>query len=68
MDSEDKYFVVMNHEEQYSIWLSYKSIPAGWKKIGEEMSKKDCLNYIENNWKDIRPASLRKIMLSNDLT
>ncbi|WP_028886632.1 MbtH family protein [Teredinibacter turnerae] len=55
----DLYYVVMNHEEQYSIWNSKKEIPGGWVSVGEPMSKDACLDYIENHWTDMRPLSLR---------
>ena len=61
---EDKaqYRVVINHEEQYSIWPVDREIPLGWKSVGKESSKKDCLNHIEEVWTDMRPLSLRKKM------
>ena len=52
--------VVVNHEEQYSIWPTYKSIPKGWKSVGVEGSKEQCLKHIEKVWTDMRPLSLRK--------
>lgn len=61
---EDKrtYKVVMNHEEQYSIWLDYKEIPLGWKYAGKTGPKDECLAYIKEVWTDMRPLSLRKKM------
>lgn len=53
------YFVVMNHEEQYSIWPHWKDVPLGWKIVGEAMPKDACLEYIEKVWVDMRPLSLR---------
>ncbi len=62
-DSEDMIFrVVMNHEEQYSIWPEYKDIPAGWREAGKTGTKKECLDYIETVWTDMRPLSLRQYM------
>ena len=62
-DSEDMIFrVVMNHEEQYSIWPEYKDIPAGWREAGRTGTKKECLDYIETVWTDMRPLSLRQYM------
>lgn len=62
-DSEDAVFkVVMNDEEQYSIWPDYKQIPNGWRAVGKTGNKKDCLAYIETVWTDMRPLSLRKAM------
>jgi uncharacterized protein YbdZ (MbtH family) len=56
------YKVVMNHEEQYSIWLDYKEIPQGWKHVGKAGPKAECLAYIKEVWTDMRPLSLRKKM------
>jgi MbtH protein len=62
-DSEDTRFnVVRNHEEQYSIWPTYKDIPAGWVAVGVEGSKSECLAYIEATWTDMRPLSLRRAL------
>ncbi|WP_150050254.1 MULTISPECIES: MbtH family protein [Methylomonas] len=63
IDSEDTVFqVVVNHEEQYSIWPDYKPVPNGWRTVGKSGLKKDCLEYIEQVWTDMRPLSLRKFM------
>lgn len=56
------YIVVMNHEEQYSIWPEEKALPPGWKNTGKAGSKEDCLKYIETVWVDMRPLSLRTKM------
>ena len=62
-DDEDAVFrVVINHEEQYSIWPEYREIPAGWTAVGKQGSKRDCLAYIDEVWTDMRPLSLRKHM------
>ena len=62
--SEDNelYLVVVNDEEQYSIWLNRNVIPAGWQAVGEARTKAECLNYIEQVWTDMRPLSLRRHM------
>ncbi|MEQ7922662.1 MbtH family NRPS accessory protein [Xanthomonas sp. WHRI 1810A] len=63
IDSENTQFrVVINHEEQYSLWPDYKAIPDGWKSVGIEGNKQTCLDYIEATWTDMRPLSLRKAM------
>ncbi len=59
------YYVVVNSEEQYSIWLSDKEIPLGWKKTDKKGSKSECLNYIKEVWVDMTPLSLRKKMKKN---
>src|SRR5262245_26688084 len=63
-DREDTtvYKVVVNHEEQYSIWPDYKDIPLGWKGVGKSGLKPECLDYIKEVWTDMRPLSLRKQM------
>jgi MbtH protein len=53
------YLVVMNHEEQYSIWPDGREIPLGWKATGPKGTKQDCLAHIETVWTDMRPLSLR---------
>ena len=59
-----QYLVVVNHEEQYTIWAADRELPLGWKSIGDPRSKADCLQYIEENWTDMRPLSLRQKMES----
>jgi MbtH protein len=59
------YTVVMNHEEQYSIWPKHKTIPQGWKAVGKEGLKQECLQYVDEVWTDMRPLSLRKKMEAN---
>lgn len=59
---QDMYLVLVNHEEQYSLWPSYKPAPLGWNVVGEERTKEECLAYIEEVWTDMRPLSLRKQM------
>jgi MbtH protein len=54
------YRVVVNGEEQYSIWPDYKEIPAGWRDVGKQGTKAECLAYIKEVWTDMRPASLRR--------
>src|SRR5437660_12693619 len=56
------YKVVINHEEQYSIWLIDRDSPPGWYDVGKTGSKEDCLDYISTAWTDMRPLSLRKQM------
>ena len=56
------YRVVINHEEQYSIWPETRPIPAGWRDAGRSGPKSECLDYIEEVWTDMRPLSLRKHM------
>jgi MbtH protein len=61
-DDTRQYTVVVNHEEQYSIWFTDQDIPAGWREVGKAGSKSDCLEYIREVWTDMRPLSLRQQM------
>jgi len=61
-DDTASYIVVINHEEQFSIWPDYKKIPNGWRAAGKSGPKADCLAYINEVWTDMRPLSLRKQM------
>ena len=54
------YTVVVNHEEQYSIWPVDQNIPRGWKEAGKVGPKADCLEYIKEVWTDMRPLSVRR--------
>lgn len=54
------YKVVVNPEEQYSIWPADREPPPGWRDTGQSGSKADCLAYIKDVWTDMRPLSLRK--------
>ena len=56
------YQVVVNHEEQYSIWPADQELPLGWTADGTQGHKAECLAYIEEVWTDMRPLSLRKRM------
>ena len=63
-EKEDKtiYKVVVNHEEQYSIWPVQRENPPGWRDAGKSGLKSECLAYIKEVWTDMRPLSLRKKM------
>jgi MbtH protein len=53
------YIVLVNHEEQYSLWLKETPIPNGWSPTGTEGDKGECLKYVDEVWTDMRPLSLR---------
>ena len=57
-----EYKVVVNHEEQYSIWPASQENPAGWRDAGKIGLKAECLAYIKEVWTDMRPLSLRRQM------
>ena len=63
-DEDDSivYTVVLNHEEQYSIWPAHKAMPPGWTSDGTTGTKDECLDHIERVWTDMRPLSLRRAM------
>jgi MbtH protein len=67
-DEEDTtiYYVVVNQEEQYSIWPEYKDIPNGWRAVEKKGLKPECLEYIKEIWTDMRPLSLRRQMEETD--
>ena len=70
MDRNEKedtttYKVVVNHEEQYSIWPSDRENPLGWQDVGMTGPKDTCLAHIKEVWTDMRPLSLRKKMEKN---
>ena len=60
--SERTYKVVVNDEEQYSIWPEGRENALGWRDAGTSGTKEECLAWIEENWTDMRPASLRRTM------
>ena len=61
-ESEDTttYVVVVNHEEQYSIWPEGKEIPWGWRAAGKSGPKAECLGWVKEVWTDMTPLSLRR--------
>ncbi|MEU8772398.1 MbtH family NRPS accessory protein [Streptomyces sp. NPDC048606] len=59
---ETAYRVVLNDEEQYSIWWADRELPAGWNAEGFEGTREECLARITELWTDLRPASLRRRM------
>jgi MbtH protein len=61
-DDTRAYAVVVNDEEQYSIWPQDREPPAGWRREGVSGSKQECLAHIDEVWTDMRPLSLRRWM------
>jgi MbtH protein len=62
------YRVVVNHEEQYSIWPSDRELPSGWSDVGKAGTKTECLGYIDEVWKDLRPLSVRRELATETST
>jgi MbtH protein len=58
-DDDRDYLVVVNDEEQYSIWLADRVVPNGWRTVGAQKKKADCLKHVSELWTDMRPKSLR---------
>jgi MbtH protein len=58
--------VVVNDEEQYSIWPAERDLPAGWRRDGFTGTEDECLAYIDETWTDMRPASLRRWMRDHE--
>ncbi|SAI74500.1 Uncharacterized protein conserved in bacteria [Bordetella ansorpii] len=69
-DREDETFIVLvNHEDQYSIWPHWKAVPEGWTAVQDVRGdKKTVLDYVERTWTDMRPRSLREWMSSQAAT
>lgn len=61
-DAEPQFLVVLNDEEQYSIWPAERELPAGWRAEGTRGARDACLDHIERVWTDMRPKSVRDAM------
>jgi len=61
-DDDQLYVVLLNHEEQYSLWPKRKAVPDGWREAGFEGSKAECVAHVDQVWTDMRPLSLRQAM------
>ena len=59
-DGNGSFLVLINDEEQHSLWPTFAEIPVGWRVVYGEAGRAACLEYIEQNWADIRPKSLRQ--------
>jgi MbtH protein len=63
-DEDVIFAVVVNHEEQYSLWPAGREPPKGWRRVGGPGTKAECLRRIEEVWTDMRPLSLRTCVAS----
>jgi MbtH protein len=61
-DPDAQYLVLVNDENQHSLWPVFAAVPDGWRQVYGEAARQDCLDYIERNWTDLRPLSLIKAM------
>ncbi|MFI0879609.1 MbtH family protein [Streptomyces parvus] len=57
-DADGTYFVLVNDEAQYSLWPSFAEVPAGWSVALQETDRKSALDFVNENWTDMRPKSL----------
>jgi uncharacterized protein YbdZ (MbtH family) len=61
-DENAEYLVLINDEQQHSLWPAFRDIPAGWRATGPKGKRRECLDWIDKNWTDMRPKSLRDAM------
>ena len=61
-DETGTFLVLVNDEDQHSLWPAFADIPAGWRKVFGEASRAKSLAYVEEHWTDIRPKSLREAL------
>ncbi|WP_318210526.1 MULTISPECIES: MbtH family protein [unclassified Streptomyces] len=57
-DPQGRFLVLVNDENQHSLWPSFAEVPAGWRTVFGEDTREECLAYVETHWTDLRPASL----------
>lgn len=65
-DDNGEFFVLVNEEEQHSLWPTFADVPAGWTVVHGPGARADCLGFIEENWTDMRPKSLVDAMNRRD--
>jgi MbtH protein len=58
-DPDAEFVVLVNAEEQHSLWPSSMAVPAGWRQVMGPATRRACLDYVERSWTDMRPASIR---------
>ncbi|KFF96263.1 MULTISPECIES: MbtH family protein [Streptomyces] len=61
-DANGTFHVLVNDEEQHSLWPTFTPVPAGWRVVFNDAGRQECLEYIERHWTDLRPKSLREAM------
>lgn len=69
-DESGTFYVLVNHEEQHSLWPTFAPVPAGWRIVhgdGGKTDRQDCIDYVERHWTDLRPKSLRDAMSADTL-
>jgi uncharacterized protein YbdZ (MbtH family) len=68
-DEDGSFYVLINDEEQYSLWPAFAEVPAGWRIVHGEAgtpNRQSCLDYVEEHWTDMRPKSLRDAMAADE--
>lgn len=65
-DPQGTFHVLVNEEGQYSLWPTFAQVPAGWTTVVESASREACLEYVEQNWTDLRPKSLIEAMSQDE--
>jgi MbtH protein len=61
-DETGTFVVLVNDEDQHSLWPTFADVPAGWRTVFGAASRAECLAHVEENWTDMRPRSLREAM------
>lgn len=64
-DESGRFFVLVNEEEQYSLWPAFAEVPSGWRVVFGEEGRAECVDYVEKQWTDMRPKSLRLAMAAD---
>lgn len=64
--SEIQYTVVVNHEDQHSVWFADRPVPAGWTEIGFTGTKEACLAHVDEVWTDLTPRSVRERLTAGE--
>lgn len=64
-DETGLFLVVVNGEEQHSLWPVFAEAPAGWRVVFGAATRAQCLEYVEQNWTDMRPRTLREAMAAD---
>ena len=64
-DENGTFHVLVNDEEQHSLWPTFKEVPAGWRAVFGPAGRQECLDYVDANWTDLRPKSLRDSMAAS---
>lgn len=64
-DPDGRFVVLRNEENQHSLWPSFADVPAGWTVVFGAADRAACLDYVETNWTDLRPASLVRKLGAN---